>query len=182
LTKLVKKIELKSKEILVLLTILYFLTRLPWVFMVPMSEAPDELKHYWQIKFMAEHLRLPDPADVASGGGSAVYGSLPQMGYLPHVFLCKLFPIGDLSMVGRFGSLFMGLICLLMSYFLALELFAESRLCAMALPLMLLFHPQLVFVDSYANTETTTSALTTGLFFLFCRLIKHGAHGGKHCC
>jgi hypothetical protein len=158
-----------------LLAALYFLIRLPWLFMVPMLEAPDEFSHYWVFKFLADHMRLPDPQEVAAGGPSAVYGSLPQLGYIPHVIICKLFPIGDLSLVGRFGSLFMGLICVLMSYYLALELFAENMVCAIALPLMLMFHPQFVLVCAYSNTDTTTCALTTTLMVLFCRMIKRGA-------
>ncbi len=154
----------------------YFLIRLPWLFFVPMVEAPDEFSHYWVFRFMAEHMRLPSAVEVALGGPSGVYGSLPQMGYIPHVLVCKIFPIGDLSLVGRFGSLFTGLIAVIAAYFLGVEIFTSS-LCALALPVMMLFHPQLVFVNSYSNSDTTTCALTTVLMYLCARVLKIGVTG-----
>ncbi len=141
-----------------------------------MVEAPDEFSHYWVFRFMAEHMRLPSAVEVAAGGPSAVYGSLPQMGYLPHVLVCKILPLGDLSLIGRFGSLFTGLVAVIAAYFLGMEIFASS-LCALALPVMMLFHPQLVFVNSYSNSDTTTCALTTILMYLCARVLKTGVTG-----
>ncbi|HEY9677232.1 MAG TPA: glycosyltransferase family 39 protein [Drouetiella sp.] len=118
-------------------------------------------------------MRLPSKDDVIAGGPSGVYGPLPQLGYVPHVIVAKILPIGDLSLVGRFGSLLAGLAAVLAAYFLGREVFS-SRTCALALPVMLLFHPQLVFVNSYSNSDTTTCALCSVLLLLFVRAIKGG--------
>ena len=71
----------RSKVIFILLAI-YFAVRLPWLYLVPMVEAPDEFSHFWVLKFMAEHCRLPEASEIFQGGPSAVYGSYPPMGYL----------------------------------------------------------------------------------------------------
>ncbi|HNB25239.1 MAG TPA: hypothetical protein PKZ32_22650, partial [Candidatus Melainabacteria bacterium] len=86
----------------------YLMFRLPWLFMLPMVEAPDEFAHHWVIKFLTEHHRLPMAKEVFDGGASAVYGSLPQMGYIPHVLISSLFPIESIALTERLGSLFMG--------------------------------------------------------------------------
>lgn len=143
--------------------------------MVPMVEAPDEFSHFWVIKFLVQHAHLPDKDEVLAGTVSSFYGTLPQFGYVPHVLFAWMLPFLDLSLSARFGSLLMGWICLCLSYFLGRELFPESKLCANALPLMLLFHPQFVLVCAYSNTDSTTCALTTGTLLLLCRLIKRGA-------
>jgi 4-amino-4-deoxy-L-arabinose transferase-like glycosyltransferase len=158
---------------LILIILAYFAIRLPWLFSVPMVEAPDEFSHYWVFRFIAEHMHLPSAAEVALGGPSGVYGSLPQMGYIPHVLVCKILPIGDLSLVGRFGSLIAGLFAVVAAYFIGLEIFSAS-LCALALPVMMLFQPQLVFLNSYSNSDTTTCALTTVLLYVFIRILKTG--------
>jgi 4-amino-4-deoxy-L-arabinose transferase-like glycosyltransferase len=158
---------------LILIILAYFAIRLPWLFSVPMVEAPDEFSHYWVFRFVAEHMHLPSAAEVALGGPSGVYGSLPQMGYVPHVLVCKIFPVGDLSLVGRFGSLIAGLFAVVAAYFIGLEIFA-SPVCALALPVMMLFQPQLVFLNSYSNSDTTTCALTTVLLYVFVRILKTG--------
>lgn len=158
---------------LILIIVLYFLIRLPWLFSVPMAEAPDEFSHYWVFRFVAEHLRLPSAPEVAEGGPSGVYGSLPQLGYIPHVLVCKILPIGDLSLVGRFGSLLGGLVAVVAAYFIGLEIFAAGAV-ALSLPLMMVFHPQLVFINSYANSDTTACALTSVTVFLCVRILKDG--------
>lgn len=85
-TSLVGEIEAASPVPgFALLAFAFVAVRLPWIFMVPMQEAPDEYAHYWVIKFLREHWRLPSAVEVHAGGPSAVYGSLPQLGYLPHV-------------------------------------------------------------------------------------------------
>ncbi|CAN5397531.1 hypothetical protein BH10CYA1_BH10CYA1_00050 [soil metagenome] len=163
---------------LILIIFVYFLTRLPWLFSVPMAEAPDEFSHYWVFRFVAEHMRLPSAAEVATGGPSGVYGSLPQLGYVPHVLVCKILPIGDLSLVGRFGSLLAGLVAVVAAYFIGLEIF-DVGLLALSLPLILLFHPQLVFINSYSNSDTTTCALTSVILYLCVRMLKAGLNGRK---
>lgn len=158
---------------LILIIFVYFLIRLPWLFSVPMAEAPDEFSHYWVFRFVAEHMRLPSAAEVTAGGPSGVYGSLPQLGYIPHVLVCKILPIGDLSLVGRFGSLLAGLVAVVAAYFIGLEIFDVGAL-ALSLPLIMLFHPQLVFINSYSNSDTTACALTSVTLYLCVRILKTG--------
>ena len=161
-----------SRQLLIIVFV-YFLIRLPWLFSVPMAEAPDEFSHYWVLRFVAEHMRLPSAPEVAAGGPSGVYGSLPQLGYVPHVLVCKIAPIGDLSLVGRFGSILAGLVTVVAAYFIGAEIF-EAGILALSLPLILLFHPQLVFVNSYSNSDSTTCALTAVILYICVRMLKRG--------
>lgn len=153
----------------------YFILRLPWTFMLPMSEAPDEFAHFWVIRFLKEHLRLPQAPEVAAGGPSAVYGSLPQLGYIPHV-ICSYFMPDDLLVIAeRFGSIFMGAVMLFASYKIALILFpAKNRLLSLALPAAIISHPQMVFIHSYANNDSTSSALASLLLWLSFESVKSG--------
>lgn len=161
-----------SRQLLIIVFV-YLLIRLPWLFSVPMAEAPDEFSHYWVLRFVAEHMRLPSAQEVAAGGPSGVYGSLPQLGYAPHVLVCKIAPIGDLSLVGRFGSILAGLVTIVAAYFIGMEIF-EAGILAFSLPLILLFHPQLVFVNSYSNSDSTTCALTAVILCMCVRILKRG--------
>ncbi len=144
----------------------YFFFRLPWLFMLPMSEAPDEFAHYWVIKFLKENLRLPSASEVFAGGPSAVYGSLPQLGYIPHVLAAYMGPADSLTLLERVGSILMGLFMLYASYNLGVLLFPKYKLAALALPAAIICHPQLVFIQSYANNDSTSSAIAS-LLILF---------------
>lgn len=162
-----RTILIRKKTVFILIG-LYFLMRLTWLFMVPMVGAPDEFSHAWVINFMAQNLRLPDGADMTAGGASAVYASLPQIGYLPHV-LCALVAahlpgLGalDISLTGRFGSLFVGLGLLLASIYISNQLFADkSKLVRLAVPLLIIFHPQLILVNAYANNDSTAISMAS---------------------
>src|SRR5581483_3097729 len=98
---------LKRKAILYLM-LATVLTRLLWLFMVPMVEAPDENTHLWVIRFMAEHLRLPLPGEISEAGRLSVYGAIPQFGYIPHILsLYCLSGILHVSMAARVASVFL---------------------------------------------------------------------------
>lgn len=171
----------RLKETVGILVLLYFALRLPWLFMVPMVGAPDEFSHFWVLKFMAEYLRLPEAAEVMAGGPSAVYGSLPQIGYLPHVFTARLLPLiplpwlttCDLSVTARFGSLLIGLPILLSSIYMGRKLFPD-RLSQNALPLLVVFHPQLILVHTYINNDSTAISLAAAVIVLLTRMLFHG--------
>ncbi|CAN5392172.1 hypothetical protein BH11CYA1_BH11CYA1_17150 [soil metagenome] len=164
-------------RVLVLL-IAYFLIRLPWLFLVPMKEAPDEYAHFWILRFLAEHLRLPEAAEVLAGGPSAVYGSYPPFGYVPHVLAAliagQLAPNVDISLSARFGSLLAGAVLVPCADYFGRLLFQHSRLFALALPLLTIFHPQLVFVNAYANCDTTTAALAAVTLVLVSKIMLQG--------
>lgn len=152
----------------------YYFFRLPWVFMLPMSEAPDEFAHYWVIKFLKEHMCLPTAQDVQAGGASAVYGSLPQLGYIPHLIMSFGLPEEHLAIAERLGSLFGGMIMLFAAYKIGAILFSKNRLAALALPAAIVCHPQIVFIHSYANNDSTSSALASLIIWLAILTVKEG--------
>ncbi len=169
---------MKSLKEIFLLICLAFLVRLPWLLMVPQIEAPDENTHLWVAEFISRFLRLPDYQSVLAAGPQAVYGSLPQFGYLPHIFFLKC--LGWLTIPGhafyfaRLGSLCMGLIVVVVSYFIGRLLFLPNHVAALALPLIIVFHPQFVFVTSYVNNDATTAALSALILAFLILGIKRG--------
>lgn len=151
------------------------LTRLPWIFMVPMYEAPDENTHFWVFKFIMDHGGLPGPQEIIAAGKEGVYGPLPPFGYLPHILTGLLLsPLFDPSVAPRFGSLIMALVLTYATWRLGKELFPSSRLCALALPILVVLHPQLVLTFCYSNNDVTSSTLAALLLLLSVRTIKNG--------
>ncbi len=169
---------MNSIKELLLIACLAFAVRLPWLMMVPQVEAPDENTHRWVINFVAKNLSLPDSQTIKSGGSIAVYGSLPQFGYLPHILLLKLVPEGlSPSLVDklvRLASVLMGVLVVVAAYFIGQILFLPDRLAAIALPLLIVFHPQFVFVNSYANNDVTTAALSALSLLLLILCLRDG--------
>jgi 4-amino-4-deoxy-L-arabinose transferase-like glycosyltransferase len=53
-------------------------------------------------------------------------------------------------------------------------LFPQSRLSAFALPLLIVFHPQYVFVNTYANNDSTVSAAASVAIYLAAVSLKQG--------
>lgn len=149
--------------------------RLPWVFMVPMYEAPDENTHYFVIKYLADNLSLPGPSDLSTGGRESVYVPLPPFGYIPHVLtLWSLSWMFHPTIALRFGSWLLAPLMTYCAWWLGRQLFPKSRLCALAVPMLIVFHPQLVLVHSYANNDVTSSTMSTGLLCLIAVLINRG--------
>lgn len=139
-----------------------------------MQEAPDEFAHYWVIKFIHEHWRLPNAGDITAAGPSAVYGSLPQLGYVPHLFTSAFFSSEVLALSSRFGSLIAGLVLLYAAYEIGLRLFPNRLLFSISLPLALCLHPQLIFLHAYANNDSTSSALAGVIILLMIECIAKG--------
>jgi 4-amino-4-deoxy-L-arabinose transferase-like glycosyltransferase len=167
--------QMPDRKELYYLLILTLAVRLPWVFMVPMSEAPDENTHYFIIKYLADNLSLPGPRDLSTGGALSVYVPLPPFGYIPHLATLWAFSwILDPSMAVRIGSLAMAPLMTFCSWWLGRQLFPNWKLCAFAVPLLVIFHPQLVLVHSYANNDATSSTMATGLLCLIAVLLKRG--------
>jgi 4-amino-4-deoxy-L-arabinose transferase-like glycosyltransferase len=153
---------------------LCLVTRVPWIYVLRMAVSPDEVSHLWVVKFISEHLRLPNHGDVFSGGLEAVYGPLPQAGYLPHILTSKFLPFWDVALTARFGSLVMGISLVWIAYFLARELYPKNRLAGLILPTAIIFHPQMVFVDAYTNSDITATTASSLIFLLVVRMIRHG--------
>jgi len=163
-----------SKVQLGLFVLLYLLLRLPWVFTLPTTEAPDEGNHYWVCHFLTTHLRLPSGPEVLAAGGPAEYGSLPQFGYLPNV-VCSLFANqSTMPTLSRIGSVIAGIPTLIAAFLIGKEVFPGCLIRSLALPLLIVLHPQLVFTQSYTNTDSTTVSLASVSIYLVICAIKRG--------
>jgi 4-amino-4-deoxy-L-arabinose transferase-like glycosyltransferase len=156
------------------LSVAYLCIRMPWVLAVPRTEAPDEANHLWVATFLREHLRLPAASEVFAAGTPAEYGSLPQLGYIPHVAYGLFFPLESFETAARFGTLLIGLPTIWIAYLFAREVFPTNKLLSTALPLLVVLHPQLVFTQSYTNTDATTVTLTSLCLYLVVVSIKRG--------
>lgn len=148
--------------------------RLLWAFMTPMPEAPDEHCHLWVARFLFEHNRLPHVKDVLDAGIIGVYGSLPQLGYLPHVLMAHIMPFVSVPLACRFGSVALGVAAVAVTYAVARELFKSDKTPRLVLPLLVALHPQLVFVNAYANTDSTVTFLGAAITWLCVRTIYQG--------
>ena len=165
----------KLDRALVLLLLLALAVRVPFLFIVPMVEAPDEFAHFWVTKFLSEHFAAPDAAQIAAGGPSAVYGSLPPFAYLPHVLFAWLIPNIDISFTERIGSILGGLITVFAALKISRMIFAGNRTMLLALPLATALHPQLAFVNAYCNSDSTAMALSSLLILLSFKVVFEGA-------
>jgi len=156
---------------LVLLTIA---VRLPWIFMIPISQAPDEGAHYWVIDFLRTHLALPTLADMMTEPNSSYYGALSPFSYVPHVLCAFAMPFFNAPLAYRFGSLLMGIASVLAARGIGKELFPQSRVVALAVPLFLVFHAQLAFVNGYSNNDSTSMAVATWALYAAILAVKRG--------
>ncbi len=159
---------------LTIFIVLYLILRLPWVFTLPITEAPDEGNHFWVCQFLTTHLRLPTGQEVLAAGGPAEYGSLPQFGYLPNVLVSLCGNEATMPVLSRIGSVFAGIPTLLAAFLTGKEIFSNCKFRAIALPLLIVLHPQLVFTQSYTNTDATTVSLASVSIYLVVRAIKRG--------
>jgi len=151
------------------------LVRLAFVLIVtPLTEAPDEHHHLWVIQFLGHNLRLPTAADVQSGGTDALYGSMPQIGYVPHAVLSAIFSGQHPIFFARLGSLVMGVVTVLAGFFAGKELFPDRLLLARALPWLMVFHPQFAFVNSYCNNDAAANAICAWIIYLMILNLKSG--------
>lgn len=156
------------------LYLLYFAFRFAWLLTLPITEAPDEANHLWVVRFLFDNMRLPTHDEVFAAGTPAVYGSLAQFGYVPHLLIAKLFPVNMLDTTARIGSILIGVGTLWAAIQIGKELFADKPLYRIALPLLLVVHPQLVFVNAYTNPDSTTITLASIIFYLLVVSIKRG--------
>lgn len=170
----------KLDKAMLLMLLVALCARVPFLFLVPMVEAPDEFAHFWVAKFLSEYLVAPNAQEVAAGGPSAVYGSLPPFAYLPHVLFVKLFapifPSLDISFTERIGSILGGLVTVFAASKIGSLIFASNTRLRLALPLCVALHPQLVFVNAYCNSDSTACALASLLLLVGMSAIYKGAH------
>jgi hypothetical protein len=147
--------------------------RLAFLFLVPMSQAPDEINHHYMVSFISEHGRLPALTDIVAGGPVAVYGSMPALGYIPHVLFSWL-AANHALVYERLASVLAGVILVFAGYRVGQELFPNKRILQMALPAVLIFHPQLAFAQAYVNSDVTAAALAGLVLWLTLRTIRLG--------
>ncbi len=166
---------MKLDRALGLLLLAALLVRVPFLFVVPMVEAPDEFAHFWVTKFLSENLSAPNAEQVVAGGPSAVYGSLPPFGYLPHALFSHLIFGLDISFSERVGSIVGGLVTVFAAFKIGALLFVGNRGLQLALPLSVALHPQLVFVNAYCNNDSTACAFASLLLWLALNVIYSGA-------
>lgn len=160
------------------LTVVYLCVRIPWTLSLPVWEAPDEANHFWVVHFLMEHLRLPTASEVAAAGPPAEYASLPQLGYIPNVIAALCSPETLTPLFSRFGGMVAGLVTLWTSVKVGTLLFPSNRLAALALPWSIVFHPQLVFVNSYTNTDSMATAVSSLIVLMLVSSFKGGVKGG----
>ncbi len=165
---------MKLDKALVSLLLTALIVRVPFLFIVPMVEAPDEFAHFWVTKFLSENFTAPNAEQVIAGGPSAVYGSLPPFGYIPHALFSHLVPGVDISFSERIGSILGGLITVFAAYKIGALLFARNHWLQLALPLCVALHPQLVFVNAYCNNDSTACALASLLLLVAVTVIYRG--------
>ncbi len=159
---------------IVVLAVLCAAIRLPWLFIIPISKAPDEGAHYWVLKFVWQAHRLPAIADVMADPHAAYYGALATLSYFPHLVCAHLLPWFDPALAFRFGSIVASIVAVIAAYGIGKELFTKSRIVSYAVPLFMVFHPQLVFVGAYTNNDSTSVAVSSWLLYLCVRMIKFG--------
>jgi hypothetical protein len=162
---------------LVALIFITIAVRLPWLYMLPISGAPDEGAHYWVANYLATEHSLPTLASVMANPAQNYYGSLPQFGYLPHLLIALPFAnsVGPVeALIFRYGSLLSSILLALASFFIARELFSGQRLLLWAFPLLICFHPELVFVQSYINNDVFTAAVAAFVVYDSILILKYG--------
>lgn len=159
---------MKLDKALGLLLLTALVVRVPFLFIVPMVEAPDEFAHFWVTRFLSENFCPPNAEQVIAGGPSAVYGSLPPFGYLPHALFSHLIPGVDISFSERVGSIIGGLVTVFAAFKIAALIFQRNHWLQVILPLCVAIHPQFVFVNAYCNSDSTACAFASLL--LLCAL------------
>jgi 4-amino-4-deoxy-L-arabinose transferase-like glycosyltransferase len=163
-----------NKRSLAFLLLVAFAVRLAFILIVPTTEAPDEHHHLWVVQFIRDHLCLPTAADVQGGAADAVYGSMPPIGYTFHILIARIFPLDQLVLAARFGSLLMGLVTVWLSYLAAREIFPDKSLLAAALPWAIVFHPQFAFLNSYSNNDSAAAACAAAIIYLLVITLRRG--------
>ncbi len=169
---------MKNSKELVFIILLAAIVRLPWLVMIPQTEAPDENMHRWVINYISSNWRLPDHQTLASSGLESAYGSVPPFAYLPHIIFLQLSPAKVSAAVNRFmtrlGSLLMSLIVVAAAWWMGRRLFIDNHLAAVAVPLLIVFHPQFVFVSAYVNNDMTTAALSSLILINLILVLDNG--------
>ncbi len=171
--------EISVQQAVCLSLLLYLALRLPWLMTLPVTEAPDEPNHFWVVHYIARHLSFPTFEVVHSTGPAAEYGALPPLGYIPHVLLTAMAPDNLAPTFSRLGSLLIGAVVPWVAVLMGRELFPTRNYLALALPLLVVFHPQLVFVNSYTNNDSMATALASVIIFLLIKGVNSGLSAGK---
>ena len=137
-------------------------------------EAPDEANHLWVTQFLAEHWRPASWSEISQAGAIAVYGPLSSLGYLPNALLSFNFlNTENFRLASRFGTLLAGLPTVFIAFALGRKLWSKSTFFAMMLPLLVVVHPQLIFTQSYTNTDALVTSLSSLAIYFSVELIEN---------
>jgi 4-amino-4-deoxy-L-arabinose transferase-like glycosyltransferase len=156
------------------LALVYFISRIILVFIIPISEAPDEGAHYWVIHFIDTCFRLPEYSDLLKDPAASYYGALSPFGYLMHIILNWVLPFDNVLLVSRIASVLIGLFTVWAALALAIEIFPQKKIYQIALPLIVILHPQLAFVQSYTNNDSMACTIASLVIVIMVRIIKYG--------
>jgi hypothetical protein len=159
--------------LIALLSCGYFALRLPWLFSLPLMEAPDEANHLWVTQFLAQHWRAASWSEISQAGAIAVYGPLSPFGYLPNALSsCGFLNTENFRLASRLGTLLAGLPTMFIALALGRSIFVNSKFKALMLPLLVMVHPQLIFTQSYTNTDALVTSLSSLAIYLSVAMIN----------
>jgi 4-amino-4-deoxy-L-arabinose transferase-like glycosyltransferase len=157
------------------LMVLYLALRLPWVFTVPSMQAPDEPQHLWIVHYISQHFHSPTPKEVFDSGLEALYGTVPPFGYYIGALVAWLLQgVVPFIVAARLGSVLVGIPSVWAAYAVGKEIF-NTRFLSLCLPLLVVVHPQLVFTQSYCNSDGTLISLSAIAMLITVRCLKYGA-------
>lgn len=142
--------------------------RLYWVWLLPFNDAPDEYCHYAMVLLMRTDHRLPTMADVPARVPVS-YPALPQIGYFPcaaTLFAVKPYEPGAFR-AARVGNVLVGALTLAGAFIAAILYFPRRPEIAVAATWGMALHPQLVFLNSYVNNDSSMVLTCTLLWLIW---------------
>ena len=144
--------------------------RLHWALSVPFNDAPDEYCHYPMVAYLAEYGRFPTMADVPERIPVS-YPALPALGYLPCALTLRasLWSYPGAHVSARLGNVVVGILTLLVAYAAARRLVPGRPGVAVATVWAMALHPQLAFINAYANNDSAMILACTVLWYLWIR-------------
>lgn len=149
--------------------------RLYWSFLVPYNAGPDEFCHFPMAEYLSLELRPPTMADVPSRIPVS-YAALPPLGYVPAACTLALASPENphRHRYARLGNVIVGTMLIWVAWRIGLLLFPSRPEIAVCAAWLVALHPQLVFLASYVNNDTSALLATGMLWYLWIRLAVRG--------
>lgn len=181
--------NLKTKNLLVLLLIFFFIKGLILIFLIPPWQAPDEPGHVAYVMYLYNEKKLPSisrpfisksiinsvklkskPKFTSFNRSSKDYILTANLAAHPPLYYLFLLPfyIASLNFYSlysviflRIGSLILGTLAILLTYLISLKIFNNSGKKSLFIALLLSFQPMFSFISSIVNSD-----ILTVVFFL----------------